>query len=60
MQAHDSNDQCSEAVNSDGRRDDAGSAVPPSGGVAHQEVPDAANRTVCLTANLSGNGGVSA
>ena len=58
MQAHDSSNQCSEAVNPDGRRDDAGSAVPPSGGVVFPQVPDAANRTVCLSARLVGSGKV--
>lgn len=49
MQAHDSNRECSEASALDGRRDDAGSAVPPAGRVVFQQATDAADRALRVT-----------
>jgi len=58
MQPHDSGNQRPEEVNPDGRRDDERSAVQDAHGVAPAQVPDAPNRTVHLSANLRGTGGV--
>ena len=60
MQAHDSNDQRPEESNSDGRRDTEPRTTQNSVGLALEAVLDLGNRTVCLSAGLSGKGGVSA
>ena len=63
MQAHDSNRECSEASALDGRRDDAGRAVPASADVVRQEVSDVGNgqvRVVNLSATITGKGGLAA
>lgn len=58
MQAHDSDDQRPEEKPADGRRDVERSAVQDADGVASAPVPDVGNRTVCLSANIIGKGGV--
>ena len=58
MQPH-SNDQCPEAGDSDGRRNAEQSAHADADRVVRAETPDSANRTVCLSATISGKGGFS-
>lgn len=60
MQARDSNDQRPEEGHSDGRRDTERDTALPPDGVAHQEVSDMGNRTVCLSATIAGKGGAAA
>ena len=59
MQTHDGNDQRPEASNPDGRRNDERSAVLDEGQLVRPQVPDVADRTVCLSACLTGSGKVS-
>lgn len=60
MQTRNSNDQRAEAVNPDGRRDTERSAVEAAAELAPASVPDAANRTVYLSATIAGKGGATA
>ena len=56
MQSHD-NDQCATQGYSDGRRNAEQSAAQSSDKLECPQVPDVANRTVCLSAGLTGKGG---
>lgn len=56
MQSHD-NDQCTAQSDFDGRRNAEQSAAQSSDRVECTQVPDVANRTVCLSAGLTGKGG---
>ena len=60
MQPHNSNDQRTPESDSNGRWDAEQSAVQGASGLVLPQVPDVANRTVCLSAGLTGNGGVTA
>lgn len=59
MQTHDSNDQRPEAGDPDRRRDAERGAVLNADQLVRPQVPDVADRTVCLTAVLTGSGKVS-
>lgn len=56
MQTHDSNNQCPAQESTDGRRDAERSTVEAADRLASEGVPDADNRTVCLSAKLIGSG----
>jgi len=56
MQAHDDN-QCPAQGYPDGRRDAEQSAVEDEDWLECTEVPVMDDRTVCLSAGLTGNGG---
>lgn len=60
MQTHDSNDQRPTEGTTDGRRDTERCAEEGATGLAPAPIPDMGNRTVCLSATLSGKGGAAA
>lgn len=60
MQTHDSNDQRATEGSTDGRRDAERSTDDDTTGLASAPVPDASDRTVCLSARLVGKGGAAA
>lgn len=58
MQSHDSNDQRPAQEPADGRRDTEQSSMEAANGLAGAQVPDMADRTVCLSATLTGAGNI--
>lgn len=58
MQPHDSSDQRPAQESTDGRRDTERSSVEAANGVAPATVSDVGNRTVCLSATLTGAGNI--
>lgn len=60
MQSHDSNDQRATEGATDGRRDTERSPADDTDRLASAPVPDASDRTVCLSARLVGKGGAAA
>ena len=58
MQSQPSNDKRAAKECTDRGRNAEQSAIQDSDRVAHSEIPDMANRTVCLSANLQGKGGL--
>lgn len=58
MQAHDSSDQRPPESHPDRRRDDERCPNHDEDQLVHPQVPDGADRTVCLSATLAGEGGL--
>lgn len=58
MQSHNSNNKCTEESNIDGGRNTEQSPSQNKAGLVHQEVSNMVNRTVHLSANLKGSGGL--
>lgn len=58
MQPCDGKCECSKASDSDGRRDAEQATDTGANRVASEEVTHPADRSVCLSAGLTGNGGL--